>query len=343
MFILFLMGCYNYKELNDLAIVSGMEISYDGNNFDVMLEIVNPKKKYDDDKDFIIYHNSGSSIQGAINKISLEVSKELYLNHLNLLIIDESAAGKKLSSVLDYLGRDYDIRGEFYVLIGKSKSFILENISSDDILGNLKSNSNYLGYTNKITYHDFIDCYLNPYREITSGSIEYNNDNIKIGIGIFKNNTFIRYLDENDALVYNLINGNIDNFFVDVMYQKHEYVVNEILHENTSLSVAKNKITINIDGNALMVENVTSFDLNNMHVFDDLERDMNQTLEKMVMDSVLKIINEYNIDIYGFKNLLYKKYPNINNDSFLDDIEIDVKANVKLSGKGNLNGGLYYE
>ena len=93
-----LTGCYNYRELNDLAIVSGISISMTDNQYEVMVEVVNPKKQQDatgsDEPDFIIYKKKANSMQQAFREIVEESPKKLYTAHLNILIIDESVAKK---------------------------------------------------------------------------------------------------------------------------------------------------------------------------------------------------------------------------------------------------------
>ena len=42
-----LTGCYNYRELNDLAIVSGISISKEADIYKITAEVVNPKKQQD--------------------------------------------------------------------------------------------------------------------------------------------------------------------------------------------------------------------------------------------------------------------------------------------------------
>ena len=86
--ILFILtGCYNYRDLNDLAIVSGISIGRDNNNFKVSVEVVNPSLNQDEEAGFLIYQSSANSIEEAINNISLKAPKQLYLAHLNILII----------------------------------------------------------------------------------------------------------------------------------------------------------------------------------------------------------------------------------------------------------------
>ena len=58
----------------------------------------------------------------------------------------------------------------------------------------------------------------------------------------------------------------------------------------------------------------------------------------------------YHTDIYGFHNAFYLKSPRVMkelkdswNDKVLDTLDIEIVSHIKITGKGNLNGGLYYE
>ena len=56
-----LTGCYNYRELNDLAIVSGISIAKVDDKYELTVEVVNTKKEQDTsnarETDFIICRN----------------------------------------------------------------------------------------------------------------------------------------------------------------------------------------------------------------------------------------------------------------------------------------------
>ena len=215
-------GCYNYQELSDLAIVSGVSIAFSDHQYEVTVQVINPRSQQDasgsEEPDFVIYKKKDSSIQEAIRKIAIECPKKLYLSHMNILIIDESVAKNHLEYVLDFFIRHPDIRDEFYVLIGRNSDILsittpLENISSESILSSLKNNAKELGYTDIITYQELVAMYLNPYQELAiSSAYVYGNqlqgntvDNIKntdrkasiivSGIAIFKDNSLIGYLE----------------------------------------------------------------------------------------------------------------------------------------------------
>ena len=68
--IFLLTGCYNYREINELAIVSGVSISKVGDEIELTTEVINPKKEQDassgEEPEFIIYTFRAKSVQEAI-------------------------------------------------------------------------------------------------------------------------------------------------------------------------------------------------------------------------------------------------------------------------------------
>ena len=203
-----LTGCYNYRELNDLAIVSGISIDKNEDEYIVTVEIINPKKQQDassgKEPEFVVYTNKGNSMQEALRKILKESPKKLYGAQMDVLIIDEATAKTELNNILDFFSRDPEIRSEFYVLVGKSTDVLeittpLDKISSRNILDSLESNNNYLGFSNLVTFHDLIDNYLNPNIELALPTVEVvgnktNGDNISM-TKLSQNRYFIAIAD----------------------------------------------------------------------------------------------------------------------------------------------------
>lgn len=378
--ILFLLtGCYNYRELNDLAIVSGISITKEENTYKVTAEVVNPKKQQDTssskEPDFIIYTSSANSMQEAFRKVIKESPRKLYLAQMDILIIDEKVAEEELNTILDFIARDPEVRSEFYVLIGKIDKILevttpLENISSKNILESLKANNMYLGYANLITYHELINDYLNPNIEIALPSIEVTGNpkegedikniesttedasSVISNIGVFKNNKLLGYLSEKESLVYNLVMGNTQTTLIKTNYQNNQYVVNEIIDSSvkTEADPKNNKITISIKGKSAISEVNYDCDLEKIKTIEDIQKKLNETIEDTIKNSIEDTILKYNSDIYGFLDLFYKKDPKYYKtikdewyEKIFPNLEIEVKSKIEIIEKGNLNGGLYHE
>ena len=109
---LLLTGCYNYQELNDLAITTGMSIDYDKETkqFKVIAQVINPVKEQDakssTETSFINYTSKGKSLREAIRTIILDSPKRLYGSQLQILILSENVLDEKLPDIIDFFIRE---------------------------------------------------------------------------------------------------------------------------------------------------------------------------------------------------------------------------------------------
>lgn len=377
--ILLLTGCYNYREINDLAIVSGLSITTNNNNIKLTAEVINIKKEQDasssEEPAYIIYKSEAPSLQQAITKMINESPKKMYLAQLEILIIDEKIAKNNLQDILDFFARDPESRSEFKVLIGKSDDILeittpLEKISSENILDSLTTNNNYLGTSSLITYHEFISNILNPNIELcipvisekgntTKGEEKENiskteNDASSIinNMSIFKNNKLIGYLTEEESLTYNIINNNTKKYFIITNYQNNQFIIHKILNSKTNIEYNQNnnEIIITIKGKSSLAEVNYNTNLENLENISKLQKDLNKEIKTLIKRNIKNIIKEYNSDIFGFKDYIYKSNPKyfkkIKNTYYQEtfpNLKITIKSNIQGIEKGNLNGGIYYE
>lgn len=180
-----LTGCYDYREINTLAIVSATEINKIGNEYQVSVQAINPQapdKTTDPQAPFIIYTGTGKTIQEAYRSITLSASRFMYSNHLDLLIINEKIAKENISDLIDYYIRNPGIRTEFYVLISKDDNILsvttpIDEISSASIKESIENNYKYYGVSNRTTFSEFVNMNLNPNLEIILPTIELVKDN----------------------------------------------------------------------------------------------------------------------------------------------------------------------
>ena len=86
--LIFLTGCYNYRELNELAIVSAIEIDKIDDEFHVTTQIVNAtnqnKAASTNQTAFIIYESTGKTLQEAFRNVIKQSSRKIYGMHLQL-------------------------------------------------------------------------------------------------------------------------------------------------------------------------------------------------------------------------------------------------------------------
>lgn len=378
--ILFLVtGCYNYRELNDLAIVSAISIGMDNDEFSVTIQVVNPKKEQDtsssNEPDFITYKNNGKSLQEVFRYIVKESPKKIYAAQMQILIIDEDVAKEKLEDILDFIARDPEIRNEFAVLISKDKDLLdvltpLDNISSQNILDSLKSDNNYLGINNIVTFNDLLSNYENNKIDLALPSIELKGDLNKGSneeslessssdcsivlstMGVFKDNKLQGYLTDKESIGYNLIMDNVTNTLIKNEYKDGKYIVNELVKVNSSLEAnpKKNKIKISLKGNAAISEVNYNIDLSEEKNIKKVEKKLNNEIESLIKTTINNIREKYDSDIFGFEDLYYKtdpEYYKLIKDKWDTDIyksiDIEVDSNVEIVEQGNILGRLKNE
>lgn len=376
-FILTLLtGCYNYEELNNLAIVSAISISLNKNNqYEVIVQVVNPKKEQDssssNEPDFITFESTGSTLHESFRKLTKKSLKRIYGNQMQVVIIDESIAKNNLKDILDFLIREPEIRNEVYILIGKDKNILkiltpLNNISSQNIKESIENDTKRLGCSKIITLSDLIKDYKNPNIELTIPSIKISGNSndgkeeknleqsqtdtsIELdGIAVFKDNKLKGYLTDDESLTYNFITNKIKNTLIKLNYNNNnEYIITETISSKTKLipNIKNNTITINIKGTSAITELNKKIDIEKKENINKLEKKLNNKIEKFITINYQRINDKYNSDIYGFKDLYYKTnnkyYKRMNNkENILKNIKIKVKVNIEIIEQGNLLGGI---
>ncbi len=367
--ILLLTGCYDRKELNKIAILTATEINKIDDNYIIRAQIVNPQspdKTTNVEAPFFIYTGTGKTIQEAYRQIKLSASRYLYPDHLRVLIINENLAQDDISTIFDFYLRDPAIRTEFNVLIGKDDNILspitpLNQISASSIVDTLAVNKNYLGVTNLTTLNEMAIMYLNPHTEIIIPSIQLNNSqnendkeentqSTKVnslyelsGLAIFKDNKLKGYLTNDESITYNLIKNNIGTSIITYECQKNEYLTLEIITSKTTITTKNKNISIKTNITATINESACNIDFNNSQNITSLENSLNTYLNNKIKKDLNHIRNEYNSDVFGFLDIIYKHdyktYLEVKDNWYkgtFKDIPITIDTNINIISIGNI-------
>ena len=369
-------GCYNYQELNNLSIVTGTSIEKENDKYKITIQVVNPKKNDDarssNQPTFITYSQVGNTLQEAYRNIVLTSSRRIYGSHINILIISEDIAENDIRETIDFIFRNPEIRKEFYVLLSKTPSKLLElntpitNISSSNIKDTLTADAIHLAASKQVTYNQMMNMYLNPNLEIVLPTIEIigedtkgdDIDNLKhtdpktdyklTGLAVFKENKILTTLKDKEAIVYNIITNNINNTILKYECEKDKYIANKISEISTSTEIEPktNKLKIKLNGTAAISEIHCNYDLTNPKTIKEIEKNINKQITKDT-NNIIKKFQNLNTDIFGFKDIYYKnnykEFQNIKNnyDETFKNMQLEIKSNIKIIAKGNIEGDIY--
>lgn len=379
----FLSGCYNYQELNDLAITTGITIDYDEEteNFKVVAQVINPVKEQDakssTETSFINYKGEAKSLREAVRLIVMDSPKKLYGSQLQVVILSENVLNEKLPDIIDFFIREPELRSEFKVIIaqddkameGISIQTLLDDLSSSNIIDSLDTQLKNLGITAVVTLNELTNMYLNPYLEIVlpsmvvKGSAEEGSEkdnlantdsetSIEIATtGVFKDNKLLGYLTEEESKTLNLIRGDISNTIISMDIDDGFIVFepNKIKSEVEAIP-KENTVKITVSGLAKIKEITGLADLNSPKEIKKLQDEFNKLTEEMVNRTFESIRRKYNTDVFKFRDLYYKtdyKYFKENCNNWYEDVfpnlKLEVKSKIELYEKGNTLGGTKYE
>lgn len=104
LFILLLINSHNYKDLNNIAIITNISIEKDKNNYKVTFQEIIPKRNDTNIKyDYKYYTNINKDLKNAFNEIDTDITKNIYLEHLENIVIkdDELHTIKKIESIIN--------------------------------------------------------------------------------------------------------------------------------------------------------------------------------------------------------------------------------------------------
>lgn len=382
LFIFILTGCWNYRELNDLAIATGIAIDEDVDGIEVSVLIANAKKAQVSTKEgesqTSVYSEKGKTITEALRNINLKFSKEIYIGHLSVIVINEKIAKEGLYPILDYFLREPESSKRFYSIIArdcKAKDVIsilspLESFPSQNLYFNIKNSPNSQGVSPSVTFSKFIENILKPGAEpflptvIIEGDPEEATDsddlqksvpsaNLKLDtMAIFKDDKLLGYADEDESRGIDLVNEKVENTTTSFKYNNHYIAINlsEIDIEKY-IDIVDDKVTayINLKSIASIKEIAGDEDLNNKEIIEDIEKKAEEAIKNIIERGLDCALKKYRSDIFGFGNLVYKKNPKYFEkvkydwDDKLNNLQTIVNVDLKLQTKGSLEqtiGGL---
>lgn len=366
-----LSGCWNYKELNDYSIVSGVAIDKVGDEYETSVLISNlPKNNSDEnssESNVVVYSEKGSSIFDSLKKIGLISPKELYFGSFSVLVISEEVAKDGINNAIDFFIRYPSSRKNFYIALSrdvKAKDTLkimtpLSSFPSQNITDNIKSTKELQGTIFSLDFNHLLSTILTDGIEPVINCIEVKGDieegssqeNLESSeqktytklsnIGIFRDDKLIDWANHDESLGINIINGKISEMYLDLEYDDGYVVVDSTSFKtdvNVKLKDNKPVVNINLSGEARIIEVKGKIDLEDSDVIEKLQKKANKKIKQQV-NKALKLAIKNETDIFGFGKMFYQEYPDYFDsvkkewNSNLGNIEFKIKSDLMLKNK----------
>ena len=374
LFLIFtLSGCWNYHELNNYSIVTGVAIDKVEDEYQVSVLIANtPKNESDKEQNsskIVVYSGNGDTIFTAIKEIGLISAKELYMGHFAVLVISEDVAKDGISEVIDMFLRESSTKKNFYVVVAKdckAKDTLkiitpLSNFPSQNIADNLESTSQLQGIVSNVTFNELLSNLekegtentinsLNIVGSVKEGSNKENVEEsepktyVKLGpLGLFKGDKLIYWTNQEESVGINTIKNNTKEMYIKVKYNDSIIIIETTdVKTKTDVKLVDNNpyVNISITGEAKIVEISNGIDLNSDKVINLLKDEMNKQVINYVNQGIY-IAFKNKTDVFGFGLMFYQNYPNYYNnikntwENDLYKIKLNIKSDIILKTKGS--------
>lgn len=367
-------GCYNYKELNELGIVSAMGISKDGDlyNLDIqLLNVLDSEKSGLNKSPITVISGQGETIFEAARSMNKKTSKVFFLADVDYVFLDQSVLNDGLDEIMDFLVRDTRLSLNFLVVTStENKSLdILSSIShfdtnsANNLYDAIMNSETRYGGINSLHVRELINNYYakgkytifpNVYIKDTRKSSE--NDSLEDSksesyvevknMVFFKDKEAIELTDEETKGV-NFLRNKIKNATLTIECDGGYFTI-ETLESKMKLKSKLNIDQLNVNGNvgAEIVYYGCKDNLDNAGVLKSISKKAEKEIESYITKAFNKS-KKYNYDFLGLGNYIYKnnyKYFDFENKDWnkdgLNKLNLKYNIDVSLYKQGNLRGDL---
>lgn len=376
--ILFLTtGCWNYTELNDLAIVKGVSIDQEEDNYIVNYMISNASSEKGSSKDSspqtALIEGKGKTISEAISEIKLISPKKIYIGHMLVYVISEAVAKNSLTEATDYFFRNNNSKRSFQVVIAKdtkAKDTLkilspLDSFPSDNIAKNLATAESFSGYVSNSAFVSFIrkikedgiDASANGITIIGStekGSSEENlksssiDNYVKIEpLAIFKKDQLVAWTDQDVSKGINIFLSAVQELKLTIPYEDGYFSFKITNIKSSSDFKINDNITFDFKIKA-------TSNIEEMTIYIDTKKEDNiKLLEELINNEIKRILHKttqfiqekqsdaiglgYRIYINDYQNWLNLKTNW--NETHLPKVKVNFEVKTTLLAEEDTNEG----
>lgn len=343
-----LTGCWNSRELNDLAIVSGigMDKLEDEEGYRVTFQIINPSSSApttgaaSNRPPVMVITEKDTTVFGALRKASRRTTRQLFFAHTQLLIIGEPLARSGVDHIFDIFERSHELRLNTTVLIAKNSDAAsllklltaLESLPSTGLVKKTQNTARVWGENRKVGVFEIIngitsegDFTINGIQIIGNAEEGMKKSSLEqtdpkagsymSGLGVFKKGKLISWLNGPESRGTQWLLNKLEetNLNIDSTDRKEDISVN-IIYSKTAVKIdvrdGKAVFHIHIREEGSINEAGSFVDLSKEEELEKLKKELaEQTASEVKM--ALKAAQERKADIFNFGNELKRTHPEL--------------------------------
>lgn len=334
-------GCFNYNEINNYAIVSGISIdlSEDKSKYEVGIQIMNAKKEEESNTSLITFYKSeGNTIYEALDKILLDSPKELYLGHNEVVVISETILKEKNPlDFLDYFMRDAEVEKDAFLMVSKNEKAYdilkvitpLETIPSKNLKSTLSIADEFSGTLTIVTMDEFIADLINDGRDPIIPAVTITGDKeegdkmeniaesdpetkLKFNtIAFFEDNKLKDYLSDNESVGFNFLAGSAKRTYVNVKCDNDNYATIRVIEDSVKEKFSFKNSKPNVNVTATITANLLEYNckadfVESDEYINDLQKKAEKKIKSLMKKAITKLYIENKADVLKYGEKFYQ-------------------------------------
>lgn len=374
---LVLTGCWDRRELNEIAITLALGIDKVDEEFQLTAQVVVPSevsmKQSSGRSTVTLFQATGETIFEAFRKMTIDSPRKIYPGHLRMLVIGEELAKAGVGESLDLLSRDWELRSDFYVVVAKDKTAAeilnvttpIESIPANKMFNTLKTSEENWAVTKGVTLDELLGDFITDGKDAVLtgiqvfgnqevGSSKQNVESITPAaqiqydyLAVFRQDKLVGWLNESESKGYNYIIDSVKSTVASISCPEEGKVSIEVINSKSELKGKINKgkpevnVTIDVEGDVGAVE--CHIDMKDTKTIDALEKSYEKELKEIVHQTIETLQKQYKSDIFGFGQAIHRSNPKtwkkIKNqwDEEFTELTVNVEVDMKIRDTGTVS------
>ena len=357
--LLFMGGCYDFRGMDAINIVSGIAVDREGDDFLLTLEIVDLSSDSNTSgSETNLVDARGPTIFEAVRSSKLHLYNKLYFGNMHTIIISRQLAEDHgVTELLEVFLRDVEPREDISILVSMEDSaralIEAKGIDTSNICLELRKiiqeDKNVASNTKSMDLYQAYNTLNTPGKELVLPAFHLTGSEGEeiaevSGIGIFKDDVLTGFLPSADMRFFLLAEDNGAKGALSVpSAQSGDHLLSFEIYDSkhkASLSYENGSLTINteIDIDLAVTEN---------HPIDETEipqEDMIKSVEEFLQQRIEEVFTELQkdpgSDIYGYGEMIfedqYSLWQKIGDDwdQIFKEAQMNVKVNARIINTG---------